>query len=96
MVSAVGCNYDSWATKAPKNITPKMLEILAVMKDGKERLRVDMLRAAHYDPNPMSSLGYGGFEKYDYFLYKKGLIEFVREEGGQKVFKITAAGLAAV
>jgi len=87
------CNYDGWTTKVAKSITPKMRDCLELMKDGVERTRADMLRGAGLDPNPKSELGYPGNERTDFYLYRKGLIEIVRMEGQQKVFRITAEGM---
>lgn len=90
------CNYDSWNTKVPKSVTPKMRAVLKVMKDGKVRHRPHMLRKAGIDPNPRSASGYMGFETADYFLYKKGLLEYVGEHFGSKQFKISALGSSFV
>jgi hypothetical protein len=88
-------NYDSWTTKVIKSINSKMLDTLRVMQDEQVRTRANMLRAAGIDPNPNSN-GYVGFEKTDFYLYKKGLITIVSETNGQKSFKITEAGLATI
>ena len=90
------CNYDSWTTKVVKSVNPKMRDALKVMVDEKPRTRADMLWAAGINPNPLTEMGYVGNERTDYYLYKKGLIELVRFAGQQKVFKITAVGLAEV
>jgi len=91
------CSYDGWSTKVVKNITPKMRDALKVMADGQTRTRADMLHAAGIDPNPRTEMGYAGNERTDFYLYKKGLIEFVGVfQITQKMFRITAAGLAEV
>ena len=88
-------NYDSWATKFPNRINKgtKAASVLAVMRDGQERLRSVMLREAGLDPNPRGPSGVAGNETSDYFLYKLGLIDIVGYKGHQKIFKITQAGL---
>jgi hypothetical protein len=88
------CNYDQWTSGVVKSITPRMHDALRVMSDCRIRTRASMLRAAGIDPNPRSEFGFSGFEKTDYYLYKKGLIKFVGMEGQQKLFQITEAGLA--
>jgi len=90
------CNYDNWSTAITKSITPKERRTLEAMRDGVERTRSDMLWAARIDPNPRSKGGYAGFEKTDYYLYKKGLLELVGMFGQQKIFKITQAGLEEI
>lgn len=90
------CNYDGWTTKVVNSVTPKMINVLQVMKDGVERCRADMLRAADIEPNPKSDNGYPGNERTDFYLYRKGLISVVRIDGSQKIFKITDAGRKAV
>jgi len=90
------CNYDGWTTKVVKGVTPKMRDALRVMADGERRTRASMLHLAGIDPNPRTEMGYVGNERTDFYLYKKGLISVVAMEGQQKVFQITAAGLAEI
>ena len=90
------CNYDDWTTKVAKSVTPKMRKVLEVMADGDCRTRASMLYAAGINPNPRSTNGFPGSEFTDYYLYRQGLLSFERIEGQQKVFKITAEGLAEV
>lgn len=90
------CNYDSWTTPLPKSVTPKMRDVLKVMRDGRERNRPDMLRAAGIEPNPKTEMGYPGNERTDYYLYKMELIELVGVDGPSKVFRITMKGLKAI
>lgn len=89
------CNYDDWTTPVVKTINPKMRAVLNVMKDGQQRARADMLRAANIEPNPKSENGSPGNERTDFYLYKKGLISVVLVVGGQKVFQITQQGMNA-
>ena len=87
-------SYDHYTSKVAKSVTPKMRAVLKVMQDGRERVRVDMLRDAGIEPNPMSRNGYPGFEKTDYYLYRHGLVEIVKvSASGQRTFKITEKGL---
>ena len=93
------CNYDNWITPVVKSVTLRMRACLAVLaqpRGGPEQetfSRAALLRAAGIDPNPRTPMGYAGNERTDYYLYKKGLIECVKVEAGQKYFRITEAGL---
>lgn len=89
----VNVNYDRWKTAVPKSLNSKHLAVLILMSDGKKRERADMIRSAtDMDPNPRSENGFAGWNKLDYDLYKKGLLDVVAVKGGKKIFKITAAG----
>jgi hypothetical protein len=93
----VKCSYDSWQTKVPAKLTAKEVRVMfALIADGpnKEWTRVQLLRLANIDPNPVSENGYPGNEKTDYYLYKHGMIELATMQGTQKVFKLTPAGKA--
>jgi hypothetical protein len=88
-------NYDSWTSKVPKTIgkNTKAHSVLKVMRDGRERLRADMIRSADIDPNPRGPSGIAGNENSDYVLYKLGMLDIVGYKGPQKIFKITQKGL---
>ena len=90
----VKVNYDTWTTPPAKNLNDKHFAILKLMMDGKARERADMIRrATSLDPNPRSEAGFAGWNKLDYDLYKKGLLDVVDVlPGGKKVFVITNNG----
>lgn len=97
LTEGVKVNYDSWTTAVPKNLNEYHIAILRLMSDGKSRERANMIRSAtELDPNPISSGGFAGWNKLDYDLYKKGLLDVVDIRGGRKVFQINAAGLKAL
>jgi len=96
--------YDAWKTAPVKSIKPgtKAFRVLKIMSDGQERSRVDMLRAAGLDPNPISANGFAGSELIDAKLYKAGFLEITQEKpwkdkvSSWKVFKISPAGIQAL
>lgn len=93
----VRVNYDGWKTSVPKNLNSRHIAILQLMSDGQSRERTDMIRSAtKQDPNPRSSGGFAGWNKLDYDLYKKGLLDVVDIRGGRKIFQINAAGQKAL
>lgn len=96
-IRQIKVNYDGWKTPVPKKLNSKHIAILKLMLDGKARERADMIRTAtDADPNPRSSGGFAGWNKLDYDLYKKGLLDVVDIKGGKKIFKISVAGRKAV
>lgn len=92
------CNYDEWSTKVPKSLNKFHQAVLRLMSDGQTRERTNMLREAvpPTDPNPRSEMGFAGWNKIDYDLYKKKLLLCVAVNGSRKSFKISAAGRRAV
>jgi hypothetical protein len=70
----------------------RVMHALSQRDKGQEYTRTDLLRLGNIDPNPKSAAGYAGFEKTDYYLYKRGLIELVAMQGTQKVFRLTQKG----
>jgi len=96
-LTEVKVNYDSWKTAVPKNLNEYHIAILQLMSDGQSRQRATMIRqATGLDANPISSGGFAGWNKLDYDLYKKGLLDVVDIRGGQKIFQINAHGLKAL
>jgi len=96
-IRKIKVNYDEWTTPTVKNLNDKHFAVLKLMADGKARERADMIRlATRTDPNPRSERGFAGWNKLDYDLYKKGLLDVVDIKGGKKIFKITKAGRKAV
>lgn len=95
-ITKIRVNYDGYKTPVPKNLNSKHLAILKLMMDGKARERADMIRSAtNADPNPRSESGFAGWNKLDYDLYKKGLLDVVDIKGRKKIFRINAAGRKA-
>jgi len=94
----VKVNYDTWNTPTVKNMNDKHVAILQLMSDGKARERSDMIRrATDLDPNPRSANGFAGWNKLDYDLYKKGLLDVIDVlPGGKKVFRINRRGRSAL
>ncbi len=96
LAEGVKVNYDGWKTPVPKNLNSKHIDILQLMSDGKSRERASMIRSAGHDPNPINDAGFAGWNKLDYDLYKKGLLNVVDIKGGRKIFRINSAGLKAL
>lgn len=97
-LNEIKVNYDEWTTPPAKNLNDKHFAILKLMSDGKPRGRAEMIRSAtRLDPNPRVGRGgqFGGWNKLDYDLYKKGLLDVVDVKGGKKIFKINAKGRKA-
>jgi hypothetical protein len=90
------CNYDNWTTPTSKTVTAKMRKTLKVMADGRRATRANMLRAAGIEPNPRTAMGYAGFERTDYYLYRLGYLRLAGLVSGQKVFQITPEGSAII